>query len=59
MYPDVTENDRARRRTPILALRLDERVRGEIDAHDVRWLLYAGHDGEGESIAIEEPELET
>ncbi|MDA9420975.1 hypothetical protein [Bradyrhizobium sp. CCBAU 53380] len=58
-YPDATENDRARRKTLILALRLAERVGGEIDAHDVRWLLYAGHDGEGESIAIKEPDLET
>ncbi|MGY3396459.1 hypothetical protein ACVWW6_009050 [Bradyrhizobium sp. USDA 3311] len=57
-YPEATENDLSRRKTLILALRLTERVGGKIDAHDVRWLLYAGHDGEGEAIPIPEPELE-
>jgi hypothetical protein len=57
-YPDATDNDRSRRKTLILALRLIRHVGEEIDVHDVRWLLYAGHDGEGEAIPIQEPELE-
>jgi hypothetical protein len=58
-YPDATENDHARRKTLTLILRVIRLLGEDVDAGDMRWLLYAGHDWEGKSIEIPEPELET
>jgi hypothetical protein len=58
-YPDATDNDFSRRRTLILALRIVHHLGEDVDANDVRWLLYAGHDWEGKAFEQVEPELET
>ncbi|MDA9396275.1 hypothetical protein WN73_37825 [Bradyrhizobium sp. CCBAU 45394] len=58
-YPDATENDHARRKTLTLVLRVIQLLGEDVEAGDMRWLLYAGHDWEGKSIEIPEPELET
>ncbi|MBB4263755.1 hypothetical protein [Bradyrhizobium sp. CIR3A] len=57
-YPDATDNDRSRRRTLILALRLVRHFEEDMNAQEMRWHLYAGHDGNGVKIPFDEPDLE-
>jgi hypothetical protein len=56
-YPNPTDRDLSRRRTLILALRLIRHLEEDISADEMRWLLYAGHDADGQAIAFEEPDL--
>jgi hypothetical protein len=57
-YTDATDNDRSRRKTLILALRLIRHFEKDMNAEEMRWHLYAGHDGNGTKILFDEPELE-
>jgi hypothetical protein len=57
-YSDATDNDRSRRKTLILALRLIRHFEEDMNAEEMRWHLYAGHDGNGTKIRFDEPELE-
>jgi hypothetical protein len=52
-----TDRDVARRKTLILALRIAERVESEPTPEDVRWILYAGADRDGEPFEIPEAQL--
>jgi hypothetical protein len=56
-YADATDKDRSRRRTLILALRLIGHFEEDMNAEEMRWHLYAGHDGNGTKIPFDEPEL--
>ena len=57
-YTDATDNDRSRRKTLILAVRLIRHFEEDMNAEEMRWHLYAGHDGNGTKIPFDEPELE-
>lgn len=53
----ATEHDVSRQRTLVLLLRIAKRLRRDIDADDVRWILYAGADWDGKPFELPEPEL--
>jgi hypothetical protein len=57
-YPEATAHDIARRRTLILALRIAKCLGGDPAPEDVRWILYAGADWDGNALAFSEPELD-
>jgi hypothetical protein len=52
-----TDRDVARRRTLILALRIAQRLETEPKPEDVRWILYAGADWDGEPFEPAEARL--
>lgn len=53
----ASENDLARRQTLTLVLRAARQLEREPHANDVRWMLYAGVDWDGQKFTQEEPQL--